>query len=631
MKLPLLLLALSLPLAAQTRPPVKLLRSQHTYRQLGWRGEWEWKCACKALQHLGLTVEVVEEAQLVKQPPGDQVLIACNARNLEESTLMAIRRHLASGGKLFASYQTSYRKADNGSWSPNGLALGPEMGVKFLRWNGSPGETETLQVAPPYGEVGLARHQAMLAEALPGSMVLAQWKSPAQSPAIVQNGSAIYVGEDLLAPENTHSPKVLGLVAGLLNRLEPKLRLSLPRTAPPLLEPIPPFTNIPAQGQAKIRVGLGPVSQRLRLRAGRRRLEVEVKDKQLWVMEGGKAMAVGSTFRLEHPYFVHLWQENENATLRWSAYRGALQFELNENGLQAYNELPQDAYLAGVIPSEVPFSYPSEALKAMAVVARSYALSHLGRHSGFDVCSEVHCQVYRGLPQEHANTNAAVLATKGQLLKSGERIADATFHACCGGHTADVATTWSGSSAVSYLEGQWDVAGANGPDLTSEDLFRNWLENGPAAYCSGAGRYRWEEKLSWSELENRLRVSVPVLAKSPFDSLQAVEVTRRLPSGRVGELRLQTATSNVTIQGDSCRWLLSGGKIGAGGLQSTLFYLDVVPGQQVRFRGGGWGHGVGLCQEGAAGRARAGQTYQQILTHYYPGTRLTEPNSGESP
>lgn len=646
------LLALTLLLQAGVwaeRPKVSLLRSENTFRHLGWKARWEWQGARVALEHLGLQVQVVDEGRLASGI-STPILILSNARNLDESTLQAVRQHLARGGRLLATYQTSYKKADNTSWSPNGLALGPELGVKFLRWNGSPGETEALQMAPPYGQIALARHQAMLVEASPEAYVLAQWNAPAGSPGVVQREGAIYLGEDLMVPENSHSRQVLGLLAGLLNRLDPQLRLPVPKTPPALVQPQPPFTPLPPrQGEVTVRVGLGQLVGKdgaLLLVGGRaildekgkslgKQLRLQLDQQQIWSIQGKNRLALGSSVSLTGSPYLHCWQENANGTLRWSAYRGKLQIQAGPEGLTAINHLPADSYLAGVIPSEVPFTFPPEALKAMAVVARTYALSHLGRHSGedFDVCSEVHCQVYRGLSQENPSTTRAVLDSRGELLVFKDRPADTTFHACCGGHGVDVKDTWPDSAAIPYLAGTYDqLPGSPVMDLTREADFRKWLDGRHPAYCSGAGRFRWEESLPWSQLEARLKQSIPVLIKSEppasLEALKGLEVTRRDRSGRVAELKILATPADLTLGGDKIRWLTNAGKIGSGGLQSSLFYLDILgEGERrtVRLRGGGWGHGVGLCQEGAAGRARAGYTYQQILAHYYPGTQIKSP------
>jgi stage II sporulation protein D len=638
------------------RPKVSLLRSENTFRHLGWKSRWEWQGAKAALEHMGLQVVVVDEKR-IGSGLTTPLLILSNARNLELSTLEAVRRHLAGGGKLLASYQTSYKQADNSSWDPNGFALGPEMGVKFLRWNGTAGDTEALQLAPPYGQIPLARHQAMLVEASPDAFVLAQWDKPEKSPGVVQKGGSIYLGEDLLLPENSHSKQVLGLVAGLLNRLDPKLGLGLPRTPPPLVHPQPPFTPIPVQpGEVRIRVGLGiliPAKGALLLTASKnlldekgkplgRQLRLTMDKDQLWMSLRGKSLPLGPRFSLVGSPYLNCWQENPNGTLRWSAFRGKLELQVAPDGVEGINQLPADSYLAGVIPSEVPFTFPQEALRAMAVVARTYAISHLGRHAGdeYDVCSEVHCQVYRGLSQENPSTSRAVLDTQGELLTFKDKPADTTFHACCGGHGVDVKDTWAESAPLPYLAGTFDQLPASAlADLTQEAAFRQWLDSRQPAYCGAAGRFRWEENLPWEQLEAKFKQAIPMLLRpltpeaSPpqLDRLQGVEVVRRDRSGRVAELRLVGSPQDLTLGGDKVRWLTSAGKIGAGGLNSSLFYVDVLgQGEQrvLRIRGGGWGHGVGLCQEGAAGRAQAGQSYRKILDHYYPGTVLKQPELG---
>lgn len=609
------------------RPSLTLLRSDRTLQSLGWRSEWEWQGARAALEHLGLKVVVVNESELAARPSfTTSVVVLSNARNLEASTLAAVRQHLTLGGKLLASYQTSYRQADNTPWTPNDLALGPELGVHFLRWNGTAGETESLKVGAPYGTIPLARHQAMLVEPSPDAYVLAQWDKPEEAASVVQKEGAIYLGEDLLAPENSHSRQVLGFMAGLLNRLDPRFHLSLPKTGSPLLEPNPPFTPLPEQkGEGTVRVGLGKLVPRdgaLTLRGVARSVRIESDDKQLWMVIGRKRTPLGLEWSISTPRYLNCWQELPAGPVRWGAYRGKLRLKWTAEGIEAVNELPADSYLAGVIPSEVPFTYPAEALKAMAVVARTYASSHLGRHSGegFDVCSEVHCQVYRGLAQENPSTTQAVLATRGEMLYFQDRAADTTFHACCGGHGVDVQATWPKSGPIAYLEGSYDQLPSSPiADLSQEDRFRQWLDARHPAYCSGAGRFRWEEQMAWTALETKLKQSLAI------DTLKGISVTRRDRSGRVAELTVQAEPKDVVVEGDAVRWITSGGKIGAGGLQSSLFYLDISgdgPARQVRIRGGGWGHGVGLCQEGAAGRARAGQNYRQLLAHYYPGTQL---------
>ena len=135
--------------------------------------------------------------------------------------------------------------------------------------------------------------------------------------------------------------------------------------------------------------------------------------------------------------------------------------------------------------------------------------------------------------------------------------------------------------------------------------------------------------MTWLELERKLQQSLPVLLGAEFKGLKKlknIEIEVRDVSGRVTQMLIEgDAGESYRLGGDSVRWTTSGGRIGSGGLNSCLFVLEVSgtgDSRKVVFQGAGWGHGVGLCQEGAAGRARAGQTYNEILSHYYRGTEI---------
>lgn len=615
MKKLLLVAALSQALAAQ--PPITLLRHQASLDPLAWRARWEWQGARRTLQHLGLKVQVTSEEELARKGCSSSILVLANARNLSPETQQAVRQHLASGGRLLATYQSSYQN--------DGLGLGPELGVRFLRRNNLRGETEALQVAAPYGRIGVARHQGLVVESHPEATVLATWEKPEKAPAIIQRGGALFLCEDLLAPENAHSLKVVRLLAGLFNRLDPSLRLRWPRQAPARLEPEPPFEPLPSRPDApdepEIRVGLGSLGSKIHLRA-------------LFSLRDGQGKPLGKELSLEArpgvnqklvfsgaPY-LHLWNESPEGTAHWNAYRGVLEIEAREGQFFGINRLPGDAYLAGVIPSEVPASFPPESLKAMAVVARTYASGRGSRHpgEGYDLCSEIHCQVYRGLPQEHPATTAAVLQTRGERLWHGEQLAQTLFHACCGGHGVDVQAAWPRSNPLPYLAGTYDqLPNTLLPDLSLEEAFRPWLEARHPSYCQAASRFRWQESYTWEGWRGKVEAALQL------KEVKSVKISRRDRSGRVAELQLEHATGNTTVEGDAVRWLTSGGKPGPGALPSSLFYLveEVKDdSRQLRFVGGGWGHGIGLCQEGAAGRARGGANYRQILEHYYPGANI---------
>ncbi len=570
-----------------------LLKSEPTLQALGWRARWEYEGARWSLQRIGVepVVVSVDELEAGEAPRG--VLVLANVRNMSPETVAAVQTYVQKGGKVLATAMTSYRRADNKAWDPNDLALGNLLGVHFKRWAGGANEVNRL------GEIAVPRHSAMIVDPLANATVLARWDVPEGAAAVVATPSTVYVGEDLFAPELAASYEVQALLVSLLQRLDPTFQLA---PVADLKVPVPafPFTEIPA-GNSTVNVSLGNLTcanVRVRIPGGDERV-----------------ISTADTLRVEGAPYLELLQMFPNGTYRWSAYRGALSFS---PGLNVINEVPLDGYLAGVVPSEMPAWFPAEALKAQAVVARSYTLNHLKRHGAFDMCSEVHCQVYRGLAQETPPTTAAVLATLGQVLWFDGKPADGTFHAVCGGSGEEVRSAWPKYSPAVYLIADSDLKTGQLMDLTVEENLRAFLDTPQDAFCSAATRFRWEEKYPWATLEARLKQSLPELTE-----LVGLEVTRRDPSGRVAELTIRGPEKVFAVGGDAVRWLLSGGKVGAGGLQSSLFYVDVDEASRtVRFRGGGWGHGVGLCQEGAAGRARAGQGYAEMLQHYYPGTEL---------
>ncbi len=660
-------------------PGVSLLKSYETLKIGGWRAVWEFQGARLALQTVvgpGLTQDI-DVGSLNKRGCSTSVLVLANCRNLSPATIQSLRRYIKEGGRVLATYQSTYRQADNSSWSPNGLALGPELGVRFSRWSG--GSTECGRLIPASGrQVELLRHQAMLVDLLPGAKVLANWDRPERSPAIVQGPSGIYCGEDLLAPENSQSPAVLEILANCLQALDKRLATNRPFRVLQPKPPNPPFAKLPdLEDQQQIAVGVGTFDLQggsIRIRAHQGPLQLSslsakptkgsgdrtVKGSypEVWVRQVDgrlklsvasstgpvKELAAGeSSFELSpkksQDYLDVVWECTDH-TARWSAMRGKLEIRLplalptirSSRGLELVNQLPLDAYIMGVVPSEVPASFPAESLKAMAVVARSYCLSHLDRHhqDGFDVCSEVHCQVYRGLAQESAQTNLAVYSTLGEVLTYQGRPADTTFHACCGGYGVDVEAVWPKGKAVGYLRGRPDSEPIFQSDLGNTKELKNWLQQTDSSFCSAAGRYRWTESMTWNDLERKLQQSLPVLLGSEFKGLKKLtnlEVEVRDVSGRVTQMLIEGEAEGESYRlgGDAVRWITSGGRIGSGGLNSSLFVFDIVgtgDSRKVLFQGAGWGHGVGLCQEGAAGRAKAGHSYLDILTHYYRGTEV---------
>ena len=591
--------------------PVGLFRSDATFKALGWRSQWEWQGAQAALKKLKVDYEIVDPQNL--EGFHGRLLVLPNIRNMSPDTVQILKEKRIP---LLATYMSSYRSDDNSSWSPNNFALSSLFGVDFKSWVGSGSEVDNLVLtkAVPSEEqnVPLGRHLAMLVRPHSNSKVLATWTN--DQAAIVEGPGGIYIGEDLFAPENSESLQVLRLLSTLLNRLAPQVAVS-PKKAGSPEWPNPPLSKIETVGQT-MRVGLEPLKGRVSFRA-----------RNGLVINGRK---IGNTYSWnERPAtvsgkpFLEVLYRQPNDAYRWTAYRGSL--EIGENGTLV-NVLDLEHYLAGVVPSEVPAYFPKEALRTMAVVARTYGLSHLKRHPGFDVCSEVHCQVYRGLAGEASTTNLAIAATTGLELLYRGKAADATFHAACGGMGEDAWRAWPREQKDPYLAGKPDLESTWQGALTPESSARSFLDQPPASYCSASGRFRWKEAATRRELRDKLLLGLQGTLGDEFHGLEdliSITVLERSPNLRVNQLEVRSSTQKYVIKGDAIRWLWSGGRIGTGGLQSTFFYVDEDKvNDTFTLVGGGWGHGVGLCQQGASGRALAGQSYKEILDHYYPGTKL---------
>ncbi|MGK7312835.1 MAG: SpoIID/LytB domain-containing protein [Candidatus Longimicrobiales bacterium M2_2A_002] len=291
-------------------------------------------------------------------------------------------------------------------------------------------------------------------------------------------------------------------------------------------------------------------------------------------------------------------------------YRGAVLLRGTDRGVTAVNRVDLETYLRGVVPLELGRGRARsdmEALKAQAVAARTYAVRHLGRrrHLGFDLFGSVLDQAYGGMGVEDALATEAVEATRGEVLMYGGEVIEAYYHASCGGRTAAVEEVWNAAPRP-YLRSVPEAKRGGG-----------W-------YCEGSGGLRWTE--TWDEpalLETLRGTLFDGDRRRELTRVDSVAVTRRSFPGRVAELTFWTNLGEERVRGDSIRWVLrpEPDRI----LGSTDFELETGRDGRVTeliASGTGRGHGVGLCQAGALGRARSGQSYREILSAYYPGTRL---------
>jgi stage II sporulation protein D len=304
-------------------------------------------------------------------------------------------------------------------------------------------------------------------------------------------------------------------------------------------------------------------------------------------------------------------------------YHGRLLFTIGRKGsLVVVNAVPENRLLAGLVPAEIFASAPDEALKAQAIAARGELLAKIGaRHIGepFRLCAETHCQVYAGAARETPRTTAAVEATRGEVLfeAGGKELVDTVYSANCGGHTEHNENAWADTPAHPALRGHFDgpaaVSGTFAGGVTAANIER-FLSAPPPAYCAQvnmpgtADRFRWTVTRSAAEMDR-------LLAGHSLGRVRAIEVTERGVSGRARTVNIVGATKSEIVRGElRIRQLF-------GNLRSSLFVADVDAGA-VRFRGGGFGHGVGLCQTGSIGMAEAHKTYREILQHYYQGSVL---------
>ncbi len=324
------------------------------------------------------------------------------------------------------------------------------------------------------------------------------------------------------------------------------------------------------------------------------------------------------------------WERSEHRT-----YGGTLEFRLDETGqISVVNELLVENYLKGVVPSEMPAGFPFEALKAQAVAARAEAFTRMGvQHPGaaFDLCDDVHCQVYSGLSRQAEATDRAVEETRGTLALHDNEIIEAFYSAMSGGHTENNENVWN-MDPKPYLRGILDKRGSKlSTPLSDERHVKKWIDGSPDVHSNvtrgsvpsalnyGKKYFRWQVDYTRQELESILRKKTG----EDFGQLRDLRPVKRGVSGRLIELEVIGSKKSFSIGKElAIRQALSNST-----LYSACFYVKksgFTGGAPAKFilRGAGWGHGVGMCQIGAAMMAHSGQKFDNILKHYYRGIYL---------
>jgi len=316
--------------------------------------------------------------------------------------------------------------------------------------------------------------------------------------------------------------------------------------------------------------------------------------------------------------------------VEWSC-PGKLRLVAGANGVSVVAIMPLEQYLRGVVGREMPDDFEMEALKCQAIIARTWALSNLGRHAadGFDVCAGVHCQCYGGLGSYSPRTDAAIAATRGQIITYNGRLCRAMYHAVCGGHTEDLQSV-CGIRDPS-LRGVPDTPSGGSPLELGTRLALGGFLNAPGdAYCKASRRFRWEKAFTRRELYEIFSKTLPRLLSGdtrPLGKLLNIRVAQRSRRGRVQRLVVTGENGTWELKNSDIRWAFGDASMGSG-LYSTLFVIRRFGGSKKRperfeIFGGGWGHGVGLCQEGANGMAKAGYDYKSILHHYYTDVTIS--------
>lgn len=303
--------------------------------------------------------------------------------------------------------------------------------------------------------------------------------------------------------------------------------------------------------------------------------------------------------------------------------------------LAAVNRVPVETYLEGVVPSEMSPGFPEEALKAQAVAARSKVLANLGLlHPAdpYDVCADVHCQVYSGVSRLAPAASRAVRRTAGLVLWSEGRILDAVYGASCGGHTDDVEKVWQ-TGPKAHLQGVRDGSKslASYEPLDDESNVRRWILADPPANCNTtrghlprsldytAKYFRWENRIS----QEVLRAQVEKTLGRSIGTVRELIPVRRGESGRIVKLKIAGSEGEAAVEGElSVRRALS-----PTPLWSSCFIVETEPDSSGApaafvFRGAGWGHGIGMCQTGAAVLALKGKGFKRILKQYYKGVEI---------
>jgi len=307
----------------------------------------------------------------------------------------------------------------------------------------------------------------------------------------------------------------------------------------------------------------------------------------------------------------YFWGGTENRQYRGDIYLNTV----SAQNIDLINAVDLTSYMLSVVPSEMPASWPEEALKAQSVVARSYILKNINRHQNeeYDLCASVHCIVYAGAQNENTNTTEAILATRNEIITHNGNVIDAVFSSNSGGYTEASENVWGNS--FDYLKAV---------NTSTNDEFQfplrpyeieNWFIEKPNSYSNNKyttqSSYRWVKNIDLDNLKER----------HELDEVKRVYISDRTTTGTVKEVKIEGLNRTVTVSNSSIRRALTG-------LKSNKFiikniYVDNKLENVIIF-GAGWGHSVGMDQSAAAGMAVQGKGYKDIIRYFYPDTEITK-------
>lgn len=341
------------------------------------------------------------------------------------------------------------------------------------------------------------------------------------------------------------------------------------------------------------------------------------------------------------------WQRLETQT-----FRGSLRLLADGGKIWAINDLPVEDYLESVISSEMSAQSSLPLLMAHAVISRSWLMSQIDGntapntqashgdafirwydhtdHTLFDVCADDHCQRYQGITKETSpNVAEAIRRTRGELLTYGDEICDARFSKCCGGAMEEFQYCWD-DTPKPYLKGIGDTPEETIPDLTVEENARQWILSSPKSFCNTTDKrilsqvlndydqettdfYRWRVSYTQEELSKLVEKKLG----AGLGTITDMRPLKRGTSGRICELRI-TGTKKTIVVGKELEIRRA---LSESHLYRSAFVVE-KQGDTFTLIGAGWGHGVGLCQIGAAVMGDKGYAYDEILRHYYPGAEI---------